>query len=365
MAQTYFEEIRRGFLDPGYVYFYLFIGFILVIVVGIIGMIFYKMRKRKTLDEYYDAEIKRFEEKCHEKNLSSKEINFLKSGFDSGKIKHPAEVFENKTKLLHFCDLIAKRYESKYARNSKEILQIHEMIKHILKQYDFEKTDKSAVLISSKDLRIGQRIVIFQRTFLSKKPVIGSIVYLDDFFLAGFFLEPVDELQRIETETKIDVTFNRENDAQYFFTSRVLQVNLRESNGNQGYIVVLQHSNKLYRTQKRHFVRLEVSKPVIIYPNLNDKKFPEPELDTALSGTIIDISEGGVCIESSKPLTPDMSIKLDFTLVVDYKGIESLVVACHKKRNYYQLHIKFLFLEQDLRDNIRKYILTRTSNSLF
>ena len=364
-SQTFYEELRRGFLSPGYNYFYVYVG-LFVFLAGIIIVIFiYRNKKCKTFEHYFDEEIKHFEDRCHEKNMSNKEINLLKSGFEYAKIKHPVEILENRVKLLHFCDQILKKFELKYIKNSKELVQIHEMVKHILKQYEYEKPDKSSALQFSKDLRAGQKIVIFQRTFLTIKPVIGSIVYLDDFLFAGFFTEPVEELQRIETETKIDITFNRENDAQYFFSSRVLQVNQRETGGTPGYIVVLQHSNKLYRTQKRHFIRLEISKPVIIYPNLLDKKKPEPGLDTALSGTIIDISEGGVCIECVKPLPPGISIKLDFTLIVDYKGIVAELVATNKKRDYYQLHLKFYGMEQELRDNIRKYILTRTSSSLF
>jgi c-di-GMP-binding flagellar brake protein YcgR len=191
----------------------------------------------------------------------------------------------------------------------------------------------------------------------------GNIIYLDDFFFIGIFYNASDVLDFIQSGNNIDVSFNRESDANYFFSSKVLKIEMKQSQKGYSHIILFQHSDKLYRTQKRRYTRLLISKPIIIYPDIVDTNDISSGIDRYLNGTMIDISEGGTCVEFPKSLPVGITVKLNFTLVLDYKDVLAIVVSCHKKRETHYLHLKFIDLQQELKENIRKYVLTRTKTS--
>lgn len=361
-CQSTFDEIRRGFLEPGHLYFFLFIGLFFVLAVGIGILIAYKIFKKKQKTKFYESEIKIFENKCYEKNLSNKEINLLKHGMRLCNISQPQTIFDNKPRFNSILDKVLQFYEKNYTIQSKEYIQANELIKHVIKQFDYEKPGNIDNLKNSKDLRRGQKIIIFHRSFTSKKPIMGNIIYLDDFFFIGVFYNASDVLDSIQPNSKIDVSFNRESDANYFFSSKVLKIEMKQSQKGYSHIIIFQHSDKLYRTQKRKYPRLTISKPVILNNdllNLNDNS----STNTSLTALMIDISEGGTCVEFDKPMEIGAVIKLDFTLVIEYKNINAVVVSCNKKRDSFYLHLKFIDLQFELKENIRKYVLTRTKTN--
>ncbi len=364
LSQDAFDEVRRGFLDPNYGYFYLILGSIIVGIIGIIALIVSYIMRKKQDKKIEESAFKRFEDLCREHNLSNREINLLKHIVRAYKVKNLLNTFQNKSRLEAYFDKELLKYERLYDKNSPEVNKIKDMVKHILQQTNYHKPGKGQLLNSSKDLRIGQRIFIFQRGFKSKKPVLGSIIYLDDFYLAAIFYNVPEILDNVDTGSKIEVTFNRESDANYFFSSRVLKISRRTSQKGHAHVVVLKHSDKLYRTQKRRYERLNVSMPVLIYPNAATRKTAAPvaKQETIMTNAV-DISQGGICLESKDQLPVDTLIKLDFTLVIDYHGVFGQVVGISKKRDYYNLHIKFVDMAPELRDNIRKYILTRTNSN--
>ncbi len=364
LNQGTLDEVRRGFLDPGYGYFYLILGSIIVGIIGIIALIVSYVMRKKQDEKIEESSLKRFENLCREHNLSNKEIKLLRHLTQANKIKDPLEIFKNKKRLEVYFDKELTKYERLYDKDSPEVKKLKEIVKHILILYDYKKPGKTEILQTSKDLRIGQRIFIFQRGFKSKKPILGSILYLDDYYFAAIFYNVPEVLDNVEVKSKIEVTFNRDEDANYFFSSTILKISRTTNQKGHAHVVVMKHSDKLYRTQKRRHERLTVHMPVILYPNAATRKTDEPIIkEETLDCTSVNISQGGICLETNAQIPVDALIKMDFTLVLDYHGVLGKIVGVSKKRDYYHLHIKFQELPTKLSDNIRKYILTRTKRN--
>ena len=360
LAQSTFDSIREGFLNPGSDYFFLYIGFAIVIIVAASVVITYLVLKATRNKEHLEFEIEKFYDMCHEKNLSSGEIGVLREILEKFNLKNPGVLLVNKSKFLNYSDKLLTDYEKKYGNKARETVAIKTMIKHIMLLYDFQKAGKGEVLKTSKDLRLGQTLSIFHKAITKSKPITGTIVYMDDYFFACFFHNVSSELLDIEKNAKIEITFNREDDAAYFFSSKVFKVTQRQVNGGGvGHILALSHSGKLYRTQKRRFPRLKVNIQVNLRAN-NQKLHPD-EADF-IDCTMIDISEGGVCLEGKIKMEKDLLVRISFILVIDYEEVLAQVVAVEDKKNRYMIHLKFIDMDFELRGNIRKYIMTRSAS---
>jgi c-di-GMP-binding flagellar brake protein YcgR len=359
LAQNTFDSIREGFLNPHGSYFFLYVGFAIVIIIAISVFITYFILRAAKNKEHFEFEIEKFYDECHERNLSAGEIGVLKEMWGKFNLKNPLILVNNKSKFLQYSDKLLSGYEKNYGNKARETVAVKSMIKHIMLLYDFKKAGKGEIVKTSKDLRKGQNITVFHKAIKKSKPITGTIVYLDDFFFACFFHNVTDNLLEIEKGTKIDLTFNREGDANYFFTTKVLKVTERQvKGGGIGHILALSHSGKLYRTQKRRFPRLRVNTQIMLRAN-NQKIHPEA---SHIDCTMVDISEGGICLETKTNLEKDLLVRLSFILVIDYEEVLAQIVAVQDKKNRYIIHLKFIDMDFELRGNIRKYIMTRSAS---
>ncbi|HEB32935.1 MAG TPA: PilZ domain-containing protein [Spirochaetes bacterium] len=118
---------------------------------------------------------------------------------------------------------------------------------------------------------------------------------------------------------KVKCSFWRENDAVYVFDSKVIDVVITE----ELKAICLRHTYKIARIQKRLYPRKNVRLPVFfskmrIITEGGKKKALVDKKETHW-GTIIDISVGGLSIETTAPVGKNNFVRVDFELREGYK----------------------------------------------
>jgi hypothetical protein len=120
---------------------------------------------------------------------------------------------------------------------------------------------------------------------------------------------------------KVKCSYWRENDAVYVFETKVDNVIISE----ELQIICLRHTDKFRRIQKRLYPRKNVRLPVVFSKmriiEEGGKKKAIVDRKEAHWGTIIDISVGGLSIETTVPVDRNNFIRAEFELKEEYKVI--------------------------------------------
>jgi c-di-GMP-binding flagellar brake protein YcgR len=158
---------------------------------------------------------------------------------------------------------------------------------------------------------------------------------------------------------KVQVRFSISNDAEYNLVSRVLDQATTASTG----LLHIAHSNRMIRTQKRIYRRNPSSIPVSIFTLKLASEGTNRKITVAnptpFSGTIVNISAGGVAIRVGGFLKENTLVKLDFSLDFEATDIAvgrvlsfTPIPASAEK----MLHVKFERISKKTRNRIFEYI---------
>ena len=109
---------------------------------------------------------------------------------------------------------------------------------------------------------------------------------------------------------KISIYFWREEDAGYVFDSEVLDELFSKGLAS----LRINHSDALFRTQKRRSIRIKVHKPAYLYLLEYDEMANVPETEPGLSCYLEDLSDSGCAIMVGGLGQSDMRIKIQFAL---------------------------------------------------
>ena len=147
----------------------------------------------------------------------------------------------------------------------------------------------------------------------------------------------------------------KEEDASYVFETRVIDVIITDEIQS----ICLKHVDTITRSQKRRFPRKSVRMPVYfsrirVVTEGGKKKGVVDRRDTHW-GTIIDISVGGLSIETAIPVNRNNFLRVEFELREDYKMVAFGKVKRIEKnaaRNTWIMHIQFTKIEKKDRNEI-------------
>jgi len=157
---------------------------------------------------------------------------------------------------------------------------------------------------------------------------------------------------------KIGVYFWRQDDAGYFFETKVLE----EITHEEYPLLYLAHSSNLQRLQKRKSIRVETNIRVRFSPIIKSPKEGEKKVfvsSKSYSGKIIDLSDTGCCMIAGKGLNKNERLKMDFFLTED-KQVIALGIIVNVSRTgderVKKYHIMFLKINHASRNNILIYV---------
>jgi c-di-GMP-binding flagellar brake protein YcgR len=110
--------------------------------------------------------------------------------------------------------------------------------------------------------------------------------------------------------TKIAVYFWRENDAGYVFDTDVIDEVFSKGLAS----LKINHSDTLFRTQKRKSIRVKFHKSAFLYLLNNDEDAHRPEINPGLKCFLEDISDSGCAITIGGKASEGLRIKVQFVL---------------------------------------------------
>jgi c-di-GMP-binding flagellar brake protein YcgR len=154
---------------------------------------------------------------------------------------------------------------------------------------------------------------------------------------------------------RVKCLYWKEEDASYIFESKVIDVIVTDEIQS----ICLKHVDQITRSQKRLYPRKSVRLPVYfsrvrVVEEGGRKKAVVDRRDTHW-GTIIDISVGGLSIETAVPINRNNFVRVEFELREDYKMVAFGKVKRIEKnaaRNTWIMHIQFTKIEKKDRNEI-------------
>ncbi len=154
---------------------------------------------------------------------------------------------------------------------------------------------------------------------------------------------------------KVKCSYFRENDAVYMFETKVIDVILSK----QIQTICLKHSEKINRIQKRLYPRLNVRLPVFytkvrVVEEGGKKKAFVDRRETHW-GTVIDVSVGGLSVETTVPFDRNNYIRVEFELREEYKVVgfgKVKRIERNAARKTWIMHIQFTKIDKKHRNEI-------------
>lgn len=153
----------------------------------------------------------------------------------------------------------------------------------------------------------------------------------------------------------IHIYFWRADDAGYIFSSKVLE----DFSDRQYPIIHIAHSDSLTRSQKRRSIRIEITKPAMLYPlKTLEQGTSEEESKPGLRCRMVDISEDGAAILVGGKAKVGIPLKIQFNLEA---GIIIMIgtvkgVSFDAKRNQSILHIQANLPNQKMKNQLLSFI---------
>lgn len=154
---------------------------------------------------------------------------------------------------------------------------------------------------------------------------------------------------------KVQCAYWRENDAAYTFLTRVIAILVTDGVRT----LCLKHTDRLIRRQKRLYPRKSLRLPVLfstlrVYVEDGKKKAVLNSKDSHW-GTIIDISVGGLSLETTAPVDKNNYIRIQFDLRDDYRIVSYGKVKRIERdstRKTWIMHVQFTKIEKKDKNEI-------------
>jgi c-di-GMP-binding flagellar brake protein YcgR len=199
-----------------------------------------------------------------------------------------------------------------------------------------------------KDLEINQKLEIevlkgsYQGTYLSKvADLIDAGVIITGLYREGAPLP-------IRLNQQINVYYTTER-ASYKFESKILKRTNKPIP-----LLLIEKADSAIRIQRRDYFRLEVTGVVDIYKKIDDKSDPKKISEARL----LDISGGGIQIQSKNNFEKEEEILLNLKNILDPKKlIKSKIVRKQKENDIlYNYGVEFIDIEEEKKEEIIQWI---------
>jgi c-di-GMP-binding flagellar brake protein YcgR len=300
----------------------------------------------------------------------SERINFFSKGKDLGfsaaecrllfqlakktKIAHPGALFWSKVQLNGciriFADELLKSNKFDEDENQDFLFKLFKLLKRI----EAEQKAKQQGIKNTREIEVLTHVHIVKEGAGSSRSKIieNSTAFLKIERPNGSAL-PINFQW---TDKQISVYFNRKDDAQYCFESKVIAEHLPSINGSSEGSLDIMHCDKIDRTQYRASMRATTNCSVFLYPIASETAGMEviPHVKCILEN----ISDTGAAVLSGGQTSAGAKIVLQISLLktVNISGtIRS--VEYNEKKNTSRLHIHFDIMKPNVYNIVMLYVL--------
>jgi len=266
---------------------------ITVLILLIIVAVFFEARRSKKIkQELLALAMAKFDFLAEKLNLRLSSVVVLKRIAQKSELHDPSSLM----KFSHvFENSLEKYYESEQIESLPD--EMLALISTLRKELGFSPLPRGIALTSTRQLFSGYKCTI--QIPENDPPIPQEICYVLDCEERRWSITRPKGPQ-VQTGTLAIMSLTKPGDAEYTFKTHVLEDSSKE--------LFLRHTNNLERTQQRNWLRVDVNIPV------NATLMEEARMGDTLSGTIIDISGGGLSMILPVKLQSDSVLLLNFKL---------------------------------------------------
>lgn len=319
-----------------------------ILILSLVAVSFTRMGRSVSEPIYFFAEGK-------DKGFSFADLSLLwRTGIYVG--------FENKTKLFWSVPALDEciKFISRQVENPIDIQSADKMQELLNKLYayrtkiELEQIQKRRSLSSTREIYHGQICIII---IPNENTVYAKVVAnKKDSLVFALFDASAERAEKIFWQGKpVRIYFWRQKDAGYIFQSTVINSQKRENRME----LLVQHSNKIVRTQKRKSVRAACDFQALIFPMRETEPYNSAyETSGGVKCMLKDISEDGAMIFVRGKAARGVRLKLQFKI----KDVP--IVMCGKivrfiydqSTNKSRVHFQCEFLDQKMKNVILSFV---------
>ncbi len=244
--------------------------------------------------------------------LSKKQIKCLEGLIKTYSVRRPYDLLKNSRTLNNTLGKAIR--DASHMEAPPSVIESRKYELFQIKQL-LERMEPTNVFLSNtKEIQLGQRITIEQETGKRFNSLVTA--NLKEFYCVKVPTNAYGESIRWKKGTKINIYVWNKGGDEVHFISKIIGYNSVKKITS----IILQHTKRESRANMRRFRRKKIQKPVYIYPirivekadGRRIKKEAVVERSNGRMGNLVDLSAGGCCLNTTKPLKKGDLCKLNF-----------------------------------------------------
>ncbi len=300
-----FKEVLPYFklrYDAPWVYEWLTFAIIGIALVFVLTTVIVALVRRR---RWHRHTWQAFRAAARERGLGNSQRDLLELMGREGKLKNPLLLLSS---LTAFDQQVARHLKEQTNGTPGDHPKLIKRLSAVRDTLGFGTVQEGDALVSTREIPTGQRLMVWPAKGGPSGFCQCVVTERDDGAIKAVPLLREDDsfLGSLETGDRIKVRFWRHDDTEYRFRTRIVETDQTTTS------IVIEHSTNLERIQKRDFFRVEVKFPIRFYL-LNEAEMREPPepAGNARSGTVIDLSAGGLGLMTSEEIPPEHLILID------------------------------------------------------
>lgn len=337
------------------------ITFFIIIVITTVILLAFLFGKKILFFILIKKDREKFLSLCEEKNLTVNQIKILETLAKKYKV-FPSLLLSSQRDLINLSLKEGKALLARYSSSHAVYVDFNANIQHIRSVFYHKKPSYGEVIHTTKDIRTGALLILYHKNKEKPSPVKTSVLHIDNHQIAVKITENWDSAFYLINKKNISAFYNHQGDANYDFDTEILAHREVVSKNEKSIICILSHAAQIRRKQRRKFIRVRVSSPLVINHAMIGQQF----VPVVIQGTLIDISEGGCCFKLKEPVQVDNVINISFFL--KNQEIENVVCQILRltalKDSQFLCHVSFLELNDENRSNIKNFVLNNINRRI-
>jgi len=336
--------------------FIVLLGFMVFITVGV-QVVIYLIKRRKMILERWEW----FYRMCEAKDLSEEEMKLLRDMIKRCKIKKPAGIF----KSINLFDKCVNLEFKRLSNSEIEMEEFADDISEIRQKLHFDRFPTGEILNSTRGIPFNQRVRIEVEVEGRKRHFRTKVLGVKEDSIV--ILMPKHEKFRevCSVGQAIEVYFWRSGDAGYTFSTVITNVVYEEPE-----IFYIEHSDKIERTQRRLYYRIDISLPLYFIPlspeqraEIRENRHIKFAKDVKpVKGRIASLSGGGLSFVSDTTLPNGKMLWFEINLYGSepISDVYGRVVRSKKlPENKFKLYIDFALIPEKEREIIIGFVAAK------
>lgn len=277
---------------------------VLIIIIAVAGLVFLIL---SVTDKNKSGKIQFFA-KGKDSGFSLKEIELLHRLAVKSKLEDPSTLFFSLTQLDTCIKALVKSMHSMGTEDDKENHDFLSKLYDFRKKIEMEKPKVKHGITNSRQISEGQNLRILLKGIgvLKSQIVRNTSNNLTISRPTSGKLPAIFSWQGVE----MSIYFWRNEDAGYVFDTHVMDEVFSKGIAS----LKVEHTDSLFRTQKRKSVRVKMHKAAYLYPVTNEDELNRIEINPGAKCFVEDLSDTGCAVTIGGKGKTGLRIKVQFAL---------------------------------------------------